>query len=201
MTLSPSFTDSGTDTVKLRATDNAVPLAADTEFVEIVVNEKNAAPVLSITPPDTLRVYACCSASVSISATDADAGPAALVIFGASLPAFAALVDSGGGAGSLTLTPGEPDVGSYSITVLATDSSDTTETTVPVQVLPRGDLSGDGILTSADVVLQLNCAFLGIPPPVTSNCNSCDFDGNGASASDVVLLLNATFLGIPLPAC
>ncbi len=202
LTLSPSFTDSGTDTVKLRATDNAVPLAADTEFVEIVVNEKNAAPALSITPPDTVTVYECCSTCVSITASDADSGPFPLVIFAESLPSFATLTDSGGGKASLCLNNiTSADIITLVNYIKATDGEDTTSVALTINVLPKGDLSGNGILTSADVVLELNCAFLGIPPPVSSNCDNCDFDGNGASASDVVLLLNATFLGIPLPAC
>ncbi len=199
--LTPGYFDAGVDTVKLRAADNGIPSASDTEFVEIIVNEKNAPPALSISLPDSVKVYACCSLSALLTATDVDSGPGSLVLFASSLPAFATLVDSGGGLGSLNFAPGEPDVGDYVVIVLATDSADTTNSTVPVKVLPRGDLTGDGILTPADVVSELNCAFLGIPPPVSSNCDNCDFDGGGASASDVVLLLNATFLGIPLPAC
>jgi len=199
--LTPGFFDAGVDTVRLRAVDNGVPSASDTEFVEIIVNEKNAPPALTIAPSDSVKVYACCSLSILITATDIDSGPAALVLSASSLPAFGTLVDSGGGVGSLYFAPGEPEVGDYTVMVLATDSVDTTNSTVPVKVLPRGDLTGDGILTPADVVSELNCAFLGIPPPVSSSCDNCDFDGGGASASDVVLLLNAAFLGIALPAC
>ncbi len=59
----------------------------------------------------------------------------------------------------------------------------------------RGDMNADGILSSPDVVLILNCIFLGI-----GNCDNCftDVDCNGIlSAADVVVELNAVFLGIP----
>lgn len=60
-----------------------------------------------------------------------------------------------------------------------------------------GDLNGDGLFTPADVVLELNCVFLG-----TGNCNLTMSDLNcdsQLSPADVVLILNFVFLGIPLP--
>ncbi len=60
----------------------------------------------------------------------------------------------------------------------------------------RGDVNADGSLTAADLVLMLNCAFLGI-----GSCDLCfaDVTCNGILNSvDVVVLLNAVFLGVPL---
>ena len=60
-----------------------------------------------------------------------------------------------------------------------------------------GDLNGDGLFTPADVVLELNCVFLG-----TGNCpfNLADMNCDSQlSPADVVLILNFVFLGIPLP--
>jgi hypothetical protein len=61
----------------------------------------------------------------------------------------------------------------------------------------KGDMNGDGSPTSADVVLHLNCTFLG-----TGNCDVCfsdmNCDGNLTSA-DVVIELNYVFLGTPPP--
>ncbi len=63
----------------------------------------------------------------------------------------------------------------------------------------RGDLDGDGMLTSSDVVMLLNYAFLGTSPP-TGGVFAADLDCSGApDAPDVVLLLNSTFLGSPVP--
>ncbi len=61
----------------------------------------------------------------------------------------------------------------------------------------KGDLNSDGIHTSSDVVLELNCAFLG-----TGSCDACvtDVDCDGVLTSvDVVLELNRTFLGLKAP--
>ncbi len=61
----------------------------------------------------------------------------------------------------------------------------------------KGDLSNDGLLTSADVVLMLNCVYLGIGncPLLTADVN-CD---GSLTSSDVVLELNAAFLGAGFP--
>jgi hypothetical protein len=58
----------------------------------------------------------------------------------------------------------------------------------------RGDLNGDGILSPADVVLELNCVFLS-----AGNCALADVNCDGQlSPTDVVLELNAVFLSVPL---
>jgi len=65
------------------------------------------------------------------------------------------------------------------------------------QILFKGDLNGDGALTPADVVLLLNCIFLGVgacPLPVAD----LDCDGVLVNPSDAVILLNAVFLGLPI---
>jgi sugar lactone lactonase YvrE len=66
----------------------------------------------------------------------------------------------------------------------------------PACAAARGDLSRDGIVSAPDVVLLLNCIFLG-----TGVCDLCfsDISCNGQLTSiDVVLLLNAAFLGAPI---
>lgn len=62
----------------------------------------------------------------------------------------------------------------------------------------KGDLNGDGELTSADVVLLLNLAFLGILPPEDPALGDMNCDGV-VNAPDVVLLLNLVFLGSEPP--
>lgn len=61
----------------------------------------------------------------------------------------------------------------------------------------KGDLNGDGVLSGADVVLELNCIFLGqgdcLPAAADANC-----DG-GLSPQDIVLELQGVFLGQNFP--
>lgn len=60
----------------------------------------------------------------------------------------------------------------------------------------KGDLNGDSIFTPADVVLELNCVFIGTGP-----CDTCLVDVNcdgTNSPADVVIELNATFLNSPI---
>jgi len=60
-----------------------------------------------------------------------------------------------------------------------------------------GDLNGDKNLTPADVVLELNCVFLGLGVcPLSLADVNCD---GSLTPSDVVLELNAVFLGAPFP--
>ncbi len=65
----------------------------------------------------------------------------------------------------------------------------------------KGDMDGSGGLPDAtDVVLMLNCVFLG-----TASCDACfsdvDCSGGLPDATDVVQLLNAVFLGTPFSGC
>lgn len=61
----------------------------------------------------------------------------------------------------------------------------------------RGDMNGDGWLSTADVVVLLNVVFLNSPPP-NLPFHDLNCDGN-ISAADLVLLLNLVFLGSSLP--
>jgi hypothetical protein len=61
----------------------------------------------------------------------------------------------------------------------------------------KGDMDGNGLIQSADVVLMLNCAFLG-----TGDCDPCFADVSPGcdglvTSADVVVLLNMAFLGDP----
>jgi hypothetical protein len=73
--------------------------------------------------------------------------------------------------------------------------------TIKYSPLPqlKGDLNLDGVLTPADVVLILNCAFLGIAPPGVPPA-ACDLNCDGLlTGADVVILLNMAFLSTPPP--
>jgi len=101
---------------------------------------------------------------------------------------------------STALTPG-----SYADTLIISGNATNSPQKVPVTytVTPppcpvtKGDMNGDLILTSSDVVLLLNCTFLGI-----GNCDLAFADVNCdgiLTAADVVIELNMTFLGACAP--
>jgi len=61
----------------------------------------------------------------------------------------------------------------------------------------KGDMNGDAIYTSSDVVLELNCTYLGL-----GSCDICfaDVTCDGIlTSADVVTLLNRTYLGLTNP--
>ncbi|MGE5693551.1 MAG: hypothetical protein ACM3YF_07220, partial [Candidatus Zixiibacteriota bacterium] len=75
-----------------------------------------------------------------------------------------------------------------------------TPTNVTIVSTDKGDLDNNRNLTPADVVLELNCVFLGeTPPGLGSNCY-CDLNCElGPTPADIVLQLQAVYLGTPFP--
>ena len=65
------------------------------------------------------------------------------------------------------------------------------------RVIFKGDLNGDGALTPIDVILLLDCTFLGIGSCPLSVAD-VDCDGSLVSPADITVLLDAVFLGIPI---
>ncbi|MGH8003665.1 MAG: hypothetical protein ACRECJ_02940, partial [Limisphaerales bacterium] len=176
LTLTPGCFDVGVDTVLIVAADNATPSLADTVAVEITVVEKNCAPVASVSAPDTIFINQCQSASFLITSFDPEVGPGPISLFGAAVHPFASVTDSGNGKGSLNLlAPTTLSPGLYGAPVFASDGGDSSGVAVLVQVFQKGDLNQDGALAPADVVLLLNCIFLGLVPP--AGANACDMDG------------------------
>lgn len=100
---------------------------------------------------------------------------------------------------ALTLdTKGNVYATGYSVNGITGGSNYTTIKYSPLPQL-KGDLNADGILSAADVVLILNCVFLGIPPPNAPPA-ACDLNCDGLlTSADVVILLNMTFLQTPAP--
>ncbi|MGE5693563.1 MAG: S8 family serine peptidase, partial [Candidatus Zixiibacteriota bacterium] len=63
-----------------------------------------------------------------------------------------------------------------------------------ISLLPRGDMSGDGLLTPTDAVQGLAFIFLGTPVPVPTAAG--DMNGDlSVTPSDAICLLNSVFLG------
>lgn len=61
----------------------------------------------------------------------------------------------------------------------------------------KGDMNGDGVINGADVVLLLNCVFIG-----TGSCDICFADVNCdgiLTASDITVEMNKVFLDTPFP--
>lgn len=110
-----------------------------------------------------------------------------------------ALADSGNGRGSLTFTPGRFYSNTDTVTVIATDSlgADTALAIVTIRGQAKGDFNFDLILSPADVVLGLNCIFLGVGDcPLQVADGNCD---STLTTADVVLLLNAVYLDRAFP--
>jgi len=85
-------------------------------------------------------------------------------------------------------------LGVTTVTCFAIDASGNRDSCSFAVRISKGDMDGDGNLTSADVVLMLNCAFLGI-----GTCDPCfaDLDCDGVlTATDVVIELNMVYLGV-----
>ncbi len=84
-------------------------------------------------------------------------------------------------------------LGVTSVLCLAADAAGNQDSCRFTVTVSGGDLDGDGVLTATDIVLLLNCVFLG-----EGNCEVCfaDVDCDGSlTSSDVVMELNAVFLG------
>lgn len=98
----------------------------------------NNAPVFTSTPPNPLTkvgtVY-----SYSITVTDADADT--ITITAPVLPSWLTLTDNGDGTATLTGTPAAANYGANSVTLRASDGTDTTDQSVTVRVLSASNVS------------------------------------------------------------
>lgn len=108
----PAYTQAGTYTATVRATDG--DLSSSQSFQIVVANVDRAPTLASIADRSVVEDNA---VSVALSAADADGDAIALSATG--LPAFLTLA-SNGGTGTLSGTPTVADHGAYTITVTAT---------------------------------------------------------------------------------
>ncbi len=196
LTLNPGNSDSGTASFKLIASDS---YDADTEFVVVNVGNVNHPPVLT-TGLAADSINSGQTFTLSLSATDPDGQ--AVFLSASGLKPYISFVDSGNGRGSLTFAPPcTTPTTTDSVLVIASDGAAADSELVVVTVLSRtlvkGDLNFDGMFTSADVVLTLNCVFLGLgfccPELLDANCDS------QLTPADVVIIINVTYLGDPFP--
>ncbi len=126
-TFSPNFTQDGVYPVTFIASDGSL---ADTEIVNITVNDMNRAPVLDPIGPKTVQEGN--TLSFRVFASDPDGTITALT--NSTLPANAVFVDSGNGAGGFVFTPDNTQAGTYFVTFIASDGSLADSETVTIAV-------------------------------------------------------------------
>jgi len=112
LTFDPDFTQSGVYQVRIIATSNAL---ADTQLVDITVNNVDLAPVLDPILPQTVAEGG--HLDVRVSAADFDGDP--ILLSAEQLPLNSAFVDSTGGVGGLTFDPDFTQQGFYQVRFIA----------------------------------------------------------------------------------
>ncbi len=155
--LSPGSADSGTYTVTVNVSDGA--LTDSTSFTLTVVDEAtpptNQAP--QITAIADQSVVEQQTKNVGVTASDSD-GDAVTLSLAAGQPGFVVLTDNGDGTGSIALSPGLADSGSYTVTVNVSDGALTDSTSFTLTVVdeestdanPTGTLNDTGITSFTD---------------------------------------------------
>ncbi len=113
-TFQPDYTQSGNYQIRFIASDAGG--LADTELVDIAVNNIDRAPVWAAVAPQSVAENG--HLGVRVSATDADGD--AITLIAESLPPNAAFADSGAGIGGIVFDPGFTQAGSYQVRIIAT---------------------------------------------------------------------------------
>jgi len=176
---SPDYTQSGVYNVTFIATDTVG--AADSELVQITVNDVNNAPVLdsigskSVDEGQVLsfRVYA------------TDINGDSLILSALDVPTNATFTDSGNGAGSFSFGPDYTQSGVYNVTFIATDTvgaadSELVAITVnDVNNAPALDSIGSKTVTEGQVL--------------TFRVHATDINGDSLILSALDVPTNATF--------
>jgi PKD repeat protein len=112
----PDFTQSGVYDVTFIASDGSL---ADSELVQITVNQINLPPELDSIGPQTVVEGGTLELRIYASDPDLDS----IILDALDVPANAVFVDSGNGAGSLVFTPDFTQEGIYGVTFIASDAS------------------------------------------------------------------------------
>ena len=173
LAVNPGFTDAGTYTVSISATDDGTPVLSDSETFDIVVGGTNQAPVLDAIGNQSVDEGA--SLTIGLSATDADGDT--LVLSASGLPAFASLTDNGDGTGSISVNPGFTDAGIHTITVTLTDNGDPTLSDAETLTLTVNNANRSPVLESINVPLVNEGDSVTVPVVAT------DPDGDNLSFS------------------
>ncbi|UCE65822.1 MAG: hypothetical protein JSU85_13320 [Candidatus Zixiibacteriota bacterium] len=111
----PDYTQAGSDTVRFIASDG---IAADTQLVDITVNNTNLAPVLDTVPSPQIVVE---GSLLQVTVTSSDPDGTIPVLTAENLPPHAVFADSGNGAGLFEFAPDYNQAGAYQVLFIAAD--------------------------------------------------------------------------------
>ncbi|MCP4582048.1 MAG: tandem-95 repeat protein [candidate division Zixibacteria bacterium] len=112
----PDFTQSGVDTVLFIVSDGSL---ADSEYVQITINNVNAAPALDPIGAQVIDE----GAHLEFVATSSDLDPDVLTLTAENLPTNAAFTDSGNGHGLFTFDPDYTQNGFYPVRLIVNDGT------------------------------------------------------------------------------
>src|SRR5439155_886281 len=114
----PGFSDAGTASSTVTATDNGSPALSDSKSFTITVDNVNRAPSLNAVNNMTVNEGATANQVITGSDPDGDA----LTFTKAAGPTYMTVTTTNATTGNIALTPGFADAGTYSSTVTATDN-------------------------------------------------------------------------------
>ncbi|MDH3351033.1 MAG: putative Ig domain-containing protein, partial [Gammaproteobacteria bacterium] len=190
----PLTGSAGTYPTTVTVTDNGTPVLGDSETFDIVVNNVNAAPVLNPIGDQTAKENR--TRVFDLIATDPDGNTLSFATSG--LPGFCALTDNGDGTGEISCSPTGLDVGTYPITVTATDNGSpvlSDSETFNIIVLARStmhDMNGDGMsdilwrnqVTGQNWLYLMNAASITNSAGINTVSPEWHIVGNGDYADD-----------------
>jgi PKD repeat protein len=154
LTFDPDSTQAGVYPVRFIVSDGTL---ADTELVDITVNQVNIAPVLDPIGPQVVNE----GSHLEFVVTSSDFDNDSLILTAEDLPANAAFTDSGNGHGSFTFDPDYTQAGIYNVIFIASDGSLSDSEVVSITVndvnrAPIADAGPDQLNVEADSLVSLD---------------------------------------------
>jgi hypothetical protein len=173
----PTFAQAGVYPVTFKASDGSL---ADSEIVQITVNNVNRPPVLAAIGAKSVNEGQ--TLSFQVTATDPDGTPVALSV--PNPPTNAVFVDSGGGKGGFVFNPDFNQATVYNVTFLASDGilSDTEVVSVTVNNVNR-----------PPVLDSIEPQFVAVENSLSIRVSATDPDGTTPTLSAVNLPVNSVF--------
>ncbi len=192
LTYSPTYTDQGIDTVRFIATDFGLPRLSGTEIAVITTNEVNQVPQFVPAGPFAVKVGKVLTFTLTAKDPTAPDTTTRIFVSGLGLPANSFFVDNGNSTGTFTFTPSAGQVGTDTITFLATDQgtpSQTAQMNVVVIVRPTNALpvlapiGPRQVLEGNTLVINLSATDTDGPLPIVFSAdnqpNNSSFTDNG----------------------
>ncbi len=116
-----NYMTAGTHTIRFFAFDSGTPSLSGSDTVAVTINEVNLAPIIDSLGPFGVRTGRTLNFLVHASDTTDQITSHRLYLTAIGLPANAAFFDSGNGTGAFSFTPAVSQVGSVTVTFVATD--------------------------------------------------------------------------------